>query len=215
MDITTIFLFFTFACLGASIGALIQRAQDRRTPPPMPPPTPPSTHKLAGEGDVQVFSAWRTRNNKVWLEMDGLRLEDKEALQAKQRQRLIDMVVSLRTWLETARPSSPTTAPISVTPQQTIQPSTIVTPHKTIARVDKGAKPIPAFKSIVEQIDDVLQVKLIASPFNDREISLVEGSDGTVIVKDGKNRYAGIDAVPDPEIKALIRQAVAEWEKIS
>jgi hypothetical protein len=211
MNTTTIFLYFVFACLGAVVGALVQRAQNRRTAPP----PPPSTDKLAGEGDVQVFRAWRTRSNKVWLEMDGLRLENKDALQAEQRQRLISVVLDLRPWLEAARPSLPSAAPDPVTSQQIVQPLTVVSPDKPKGKAVEGVKPIPILKSIVEQIDDVLQVKILASPFNDREIGLVEGPGGTVIVKDGMNRYEGIDTVPDPEIKALIRQAVAEWEKIA
>ncbi len=209
MDTTTIFLYFVFACLGAIVGALVQRAQNRRTHPS----PPPSTGKLAGEGDVQVFSAWRTRSDKVWLEMDGLRLENKDALQAGQRQRLIGVVLDLRPWLEAARPSSPAAAPEPATSRQAIQPSTVIPSDKPKGKASEGVKPIPALKSIVEQIDETLQTKILASPFKDRKISLVEGPGGTVIVKDGINRYEGIDTVPDPEIKTLIRQAVAEWEK--
>jgi hypothetical protein len=144
-----------------------------------------------------------------------LRLANKDALQAEQRQRLISVVLDLRSWLEAARPSSPAAAPDPVTSQQIVQPLTVVSPDKPKGKAVEGVKPIPILKSIVEQIDDVLQVKILVSPFNDRKIGLVEGPGGAVIVKDGINRYEGIDTVPDPEIKALIRQAVAEWEKIA
>jgi hypothetical protein len=74
-----------------------------------------------------------------------------------------------------------------------------------------------AFKSITAQIDDILQRKLLEDPLGQkvsaagRKICLSESLDG-VVVEMGVDKYLGVDAVPDEDVRLLIRQAVAEWE---
>ena len=70
-------------------------------------------------------------------------------------------------------------------------------------------------KSIVEQIDEILQKKLAASATENRAIRLVESQNKGVVVWVGLQHYNGIDEVPDPEVIALIRSAVAEWEQLT
>ncbi len=207
MNTTSIFLYLIIACLGVALGAFLQRMLDRRAAPPKPS----AENKLAGESDVEILRAWRTGADKLWLEMDGARLEDEKALQPEQRQRLLRTVLDLRPWLEANRAS----APAATVPQQVAPPPPVVVAEPPLGKaVRKAAPPPPTpVKSIVEQINDVLQAKVLPARLPGREISLEEGPGGTVIVQDGDARYESIDAVPDPQVKAAISQAVAEWEK--
>jgi hypothetical protein len=207
----TIFLWFVVACLGASVGALIQRRLDRRAPPKAvqaPLPVPPIPNQLNAEGDVEILRAWRTLAGKLWLEMDAARLDGKESLQADQRRRLMSMLTDLRPWLENPPPAA----------AAELKPGPVIGLDQPLIKAKpnvKEVKPVVELKSIVEQIDDVLQARLLTSSLKNRDLHLTEGPGGVVLVRDGLNCYEGIDAVPEPEIQAFIRQAVSEWEKSS
>jgi hypothetical protein len=67
--------------------------------------------------------------------------------------------------------------------------------------------------SMVEQIDAILQEVIEKSDKPDRKIRLVEELKEGVIVWVGHEHFVGIDAVPDPIVKDLIRTAVKEWDR--
>lgn len=79
----------------------------------------------------------------------------------------------------------------------------------TIAKEDRPSAPA---NSIVNQIDSILQTRLVGTPLEERGIFLTQSPEGSVIVYVGLTRYNGIDEVPDPEIKAALRAAITEWE---
>jgi hypothetical protein len=95
---------------------------------------------------------------------------------------------------------------------QTIMPPPPVAPVQP--RLDNRAKvkSEPVIKSIVEQINDILQEKVTRSNIADVGIKLQETPQG-VLVWVGKTSYQGIDTVPEGEAKTLIKAAVKEWEK--
>ncbi len=219
MQITTgiLFLFLIVFCIGAAIGGVVERELQKRSVS-FPPLLSSDMNILAKDDDVKVLSAWRTHGNKIWLDMDGTRLNDKAELQPGQYQRLLNLVLELRPWLETVHPPTPKAEPVPeslppVAPVLGLTQLPVQMEKKNGAPVVQKVAPAPALDSIIQQIDKVLQARLATSAFKDRGIQLVEGAGGIVIVKDGIKRYEGIDAIPDPEIKVLIRQAVADWEK--
>jgi hypothetical protein len=65
--------------------------------------------------------------------------------------------------------------------------------------------------SMIEQINHILQERVEATGRADLAVRLVEGPGGTARVLIGVNSYEIAD-VPNTEIKALIREAVAAWE---
>jgi hypothetical protein len=68
-------------------------------------------------------------------------------------------------------------------------------------------------KSIVDQINEILQDKLKTHPALVKGIRLSEDSREGVVVWVGLEHYNGVDAVTDPEVKEVLREAVLEWER--
>jgi hypothetical protein len=169
------------------------------------------------------------------LELDGTRIDDQAAMSAEQRQRLVNVVVQMRPWIDgKLAPAAP--VPTSITPPESMRPVPEPNlPAPKLAQQFQVAAPPPRVdivrgfrsmlkneiaspdkiksQSIVTMIDEVLQAKLLSSPLLSRGIRLEEGSLGEVIVFVGPHRYSGVDAVPEPEIQAIIKAAIADWEK--
>lgn len=111
--------------------------------------------------------------------------------------------------------STPAEAPRQSTLVPSVSPAAPVTPPTAAPKPGvpaKDAPPAPAPKSIVGQIDAILQTRLIGTPLEKYAIHLTESPQGGANVYVGSNRYDTVDEVPDPEIKAAIRAATKEWE---
>jgi hypothetical protein len=166
-----------------------------------------------------------------WLvEVDGQRIPAGE-LTADQRQRLLNIVVQIRPWIDgkLAPKVSPTPAPVDSplpapqprTPESRLASSVAPTGpridpirgFRSMVENDVKKKEVPHLVSVVSLIDDVLQRQLENSPLANRGIKLEEGPHGEVLVHVGNLRYSGIDEVPQPEIQAAIKNAIAEFNK--
>jgi hypothetical protein len=154
---------------------------------------------------------WVDPAQTLSLELDGNNVESPQSITPEQRRRLVTLITKIRPWVEggpIAPASSLEERPIrQPSAAQTIPPATsgeVAAPETTSTL---GAK------SIVLQIDDVLQKLLAGTALASKRILLRETPGGGVLVHVGSEQYEGIDAVPDAEIQAIIRRAAAEWEK--
>jgi len=110
------------------------------------------------------------------------------------------------------RPTSPA-APRSVgQPPPLSAPS--MNPFKQMQVLrDMAKNPPPAPKTITEQIDEILQARLMETPHHQRGIRMHAGPKGNAIFNVDGAAYEAVDEVPDLEVRAIIRAAIAEWEK--
>ncbi|NWF62771.1 MAG: hypothetical protein HXY38_00555 [Chloroflexi bacterium] len=165
----------------------------------------------------------RIKKDKT-IEMDGALLTG--PLTPEKRKRLIEIVTYLRPWIEggTSMPATPALA-TPPAPQRALQtplapvsapmPSQPVKPVSLFGSVPKKADPETEFKlmSMVQQIDTVLQKRIAGTPLEPLGIHLQESPQGGLQVLIGSDKFDGIDDVPNPEVTAAIRAAIAEWEQ--
>ncbi len=92
-------------------------------------------------------------------------------------------------------------------------PAPSMNPFKQMAVLREIAKnPPPAPKSITEQIDDVLQARIIGTPLIHRALHVKPGPRGDAIFEADGQSYSSVDQLPDVEVRDVIRAAIAEWE---
>lgn len=101
------------------------------------------------------------------------------------------------------------TAPPPPLPENHAEEAPKDSDQKTPAPAAKTEKP----KTIVEQIDEIVQEIAAASGQDKRGIRLVDDGHQGVIVWVGVEKFPGVDQVPYPEVQELIRTAVARWEE--
>jgi hypothetical protein len=181
---------------------------------PLPPPSPPAVAKQAP--DKSLLRLALDDSGQPRLDLDGVRVNSLQ-LEPNQRRRLIDLMLLMRPWVE-GKPAQPSDvhapAPGPAAPLRSVPPArefAEATPTPIITPPEAG-EPISAPTTMVGQIDAILQKKLTGTVFANRGIRLVESAQGGAMVVIGLQRYEGVGEVPDGEIQAMIRAAIAEWE---
>jgi hypothetical protein len=168
--------------------------------PSVPEPAPKTERRSA------LLELNLAEGSRPQLHIDG-REVDATHVSAEQRRRLIDIMVMLKPWVDpggaaSTPPSAAVSKPMPVSPVPT-----------TLKKAESAPATASAPRSLVAQIDSILQARLAGSPLAEKGICLAEALHGGAIVFVGTSQYDGVDAVPDPAIQGAIREAIAEWEE--
>ncbi len=67
--------------------------------------------------------------------------------------------------------------------------------------------------SVVEEVNDILQKKLIGSPMAGKGIHMMENHNKEIRFWVGLNSYDHVEEIPDPEVRQIINLSVKEWER--
>ena len=165
----------------------------------------------------------RPEDDQVFLEVNGKPLNTPADVQKTQRTWLVLTAEAIYRLLGApsqagpAQPSQPAAglppiewqpSPIQDLPKPSMKPSDVL-----IRAAQAGQPRLDQPKSLVEQIDAVLQEMLAQSPLPAGEVHLSENAALGLEVRLGNRRYDGIEAVPDANVRTIIRAAIAEWQR--
>lgn len=121
-------------------------------------------------------------------------------------------------------PTPPVTGTGPLNPPRTVTGTGPLNPPRTVTGTgplrapdglagDKKNTPLTPSRSIVQQVDDILQERLRNTPLNERGIRLTQDLRDGVVIWVGLERYVGLESVPYPEVTEAVRGAVKEWEE--
>jgi len=206
------------AAVGFLIGILLNTLRGEREPSESQPevaPKPPSTQ-------VEVARFFRDRPGEpIQVEMEGKTFGNSIELNTPQREILEDLIIEVRNFL--GQPTAFTSSGYGsaggsgytdhYAEAKPAFSTADYTPAAAPAAPAAPAIPAARVKSIVGQIDDILQDKLSLTGHANEGIRLTESPNQGAVVMIGRNVYPSVDDIPDPEIKELIHQSVIEWER--
>jgi hypothetical protein len=215
-------LFVGLACLVA--GYLLGRANaadqpDRKTEGDNP-------EKPLRKDMVEAGRIWRNiRSGDFYPELDGKVFRSPSEMTKNQQARFTRLLEVLNSWAEPSTeemvtsPSSLQEDAVGVADldAQAVPNENRISynPIKVFTEIvgAEANKPQTTNKSIVAQVDEILQEKLEDTPLSSRGILMKDSLDGGVLVQVGLQQYSSINDVPDPEIRQLLKESVEEWER--
>jgi uncharacterized membrane-anchored protein YhcB (DUF1043 family) len=217
MDITGVILLTGIGLVvGFLVAALIFSVRKESSPKQVPP------QQLLSDSENNIRVLREGGDQRLVVEMDGVSHHQESDLHADQKQKLVNLVRELQAWIGTATTAVAESTPqpdkteAAITQTDEAQEGTSLNPLKIFGdalQPQKKTEKGELDQSIVFQIDQILQTKLEGTHLDDQGIRLIEEPEQGMVIEIGLDKYTEIEAVPDEQIRQLIRLSVADWER--
>ncbi len=228
--VPVILTLFIGLVIGGMIGAVIAGSMQ----------SPGQSAKASPNRNLRhAVGLWRDkRSGRLTIEMEDKYFASVEKLPFRQVSLLIQSLNDLQIWLNVdnitnrlgmTQPADATNVKAPQIPEEPrlvddplpagldldyVEPVRVDVNMIVTAAVNPKAKIKEKPKSIVEQVDEILQKRLARSSYRDRLIRLVDAPGGGVEVLVDAKKYEGVGEVPDPEVRNFIQECVKEWENV-
>lgn len=215
--------------IGIVLDNLVRLLFKPEKPAEAKPTTPKSPAAPAPvEGQVEIVRLWQEAGTQALLvETGGKSFHRAQELSPELRVQLKSALERLSNWMEIPLPAAEkqvAAAPVISTPaswtvapaadySQPIKRSGLNPLDVIVNALDSDVVKPDTTKSLAQQVDAVLQEKLAGSPLRDKGIRLLDVPGKGLVVMVGMEKYDGVEAVPDEQVKAVLRSAVDEWAK--
>lgn len=225
MQPITIYLIlaFVFVTIGFIAGALVALVVAEREKKQLRASGDQIPEEIDRTQHTALMRLWSGADGQLLTELKGRVITEFEQASPDDRQELKEIADKWSAWQGTMDVVHPPAVELAPVPAPAPAPAQVPPPPVQKPRQVKGmntppapvvVQPLVREKSIVEEIDEILQD--LADRSNQPHSVKISHDfrEGIVVWVDGA-RHLGIENVPDPEIQKLIRAAVAEWERRS
>ncbi len=171
--------------------------------------------------EQEVLRLWRSPAGRLIVELGGRRYRGRDEItDYPTAQRLINAAKDLNQFLNLT-PSAPAKKPERERPVVKVSLEELASQPVKLPTMDimkqmrylreQSKKPEIQIKSIMDEINDILQSKIAGTPLAGRGLKVADGLHGGIFSLDGHD-YESLEELPDPEARDMVRAAIQEWD---
>ena len=191
----------------------------------------------AATNSEELIRLWRSPNGELIVEIDGRRYHSRYDIADEAVTRRLMIALGDLNYFVNSKTTGAANATLPPAPADELPPAKPAAEERPVVVISReeaakqpltvpsmdimtqfrylraqGKKPQVKIKSVMEEIDEILQAKIAGTPLAKRGVKITETIHGALFWLDGRS-YEAVDEIPDAEARAAVQAAIQEWDK--